>query len=87
MSAADVPLLQNGPTLVIALRGSLVLDSPKQDLILNPGDCAFIGADEAPVIAKLASHSAQHDDGALAFAVTTGSAAPAADPDAPTLRI
>ncbi|MER2135115.1 MAG: mannose-6-phosphate isomerase, class I [Arthrobacter sp.] len=87
MSAADVPLLQNGPTLVMALRGSLVLDSPKQDLILNPGDCAFIGADEAPVIAKLASHSAQHDDGALAFAVTVGSASPAADPDAPTLQI
>ena len=87
MSAADVPLLQNGPTLVMALRGSLVLDSPKQDLVLNPGDCAFIGADEAPVIAKLASHSAQHDDGALAFAVTVGSAAPAADPDAPTLQI
>ncbi|MBF4993058.1 mannose-6-phosphate isomerase, class I [Arthrobacter gandavensis] len=87
MSAADVPLLQNGPTLVIALRGSLVLDSPRQDLILNPGDCAFIGADEAPVIAKLASHSAQHDDGALAFAVTAGSAVPAADPNAPTLRI
>ena len=87
LSAADVPLLQNGPTLVIALRGSLVLDSPKQDLILNPGDCAFIGADEAPVIAKLASHSAQHDDGALAFAVTAGSVTPAADPDAPTLRI
>ena len=87
MSAADVPLLQNGPTLVIALRGSLVLDSPKQDLVLNPGDCAFIGADEAPVIAKLASHSAQHDDGALAFAVTAGSVSPPADPDAPTLRI
>ncbi|MSR98249.1 mannose-6-phosphate isomerase, class I [Arthrobacter sp. BL-252-APC-1A] len=87
MSAADVPLLQNGPTLVMALRGSLVLDSPKQDLILNPGDCAFIGADEAPVIAKLASHSAQHDDGALAFAVTAGSLAPAADPDAPTLQL
>ena len=87
MSAADVPLLQNGPTLVMALRGSLVLDSPKQDLILNPGDCAFIGADETPVIAKLASHSAQHDDGALAFAVTVGSASPAADPDAPTLQI
>ncbi|MFZ3416261.1 mannose-6-phosphate isomerase, class I [Arthrobacter sp. 3Tela_A] len=87
MSSADVPLLQNGPTLVMALRGSLVLDSPKQDLILNPGDCAFIGADEAPVIAKLAAHSAQHDDGALAFAVTAGSASPAADPEAPTLRI
>lgn len=87
MSAADVPLLQNGPTLVMALRGSLVLDSPRQDLILNPGDCAFIGADEAPVIAKLASHSAQHDDGALAFAVTVGSASPAPDPEAPTLRI
>ncbi|MBD8043132.1 mannose-6-phosphate isomerase, class I [Arthrobacter sp. Sa2BUA2] len=87
MSAADVPVLQNGPTLVIALRGSLVLDTPKQDLILNPGDCAFIPADEAPVIAKLAAHSAQHDDGALAFAVTTGAAPAAEATDEPQLEI
>ena len=78
MSAADVPVHQNGPTLVFALRGSLVLDTPKQDLVLEPGDCAFIPADESPVIAKLAAHSAQHDDGALAFAVTAGNAAAAA---------
>ncbi|WP_312180110.1 mannose-6-phosphate isomerase, class I [Arthrobacter sp.] len=88
MSAADVPVHQNGPTLVFALRGSLVLDTPKQDLVLDPGDCAFIPADESPVIAKLAAHSAQHDDGALAFAVTTGSAgAAAAVPDEPQLEL
>ncbi|WP_066299003.1 mannose-6-phosphate isomerase, class I [Arthrobacter luteolus] len=87
MSAADVPVLQNGPTLVIALRGSLVLDSPKQDLVLHPGDCAFIPANEAPVIAKLAAHSAQHDDGALAFAVTAGTVPAAAGTDEPQLEI
>lgn len=87
MSAADVAVLQNGPTLVIALRGSLVLDTPKQDLVLNPGDCAFIPADEAPVIAKLAAHSAQHDDGALAFAVTAGSVPAAVATEEPQLEI
>lgn len=87
MSAADVPVLQNGPTLVIALRGSLVLDSPRQDLVLESGDCAFIPADEAPVMAKLAAHSAQHDDGALAFAVTTGRAAASSVPDEPQLQL
>ncbi|MCC3282315.1 mannose-6-phosphate isomerase, class I [Arthrobacter caoxuetaonis] len=87
MSASDVPVLQNGPTLVIALRGSVVLDSPKQDLVLHPGDCAFIPAEEAPVIAKLAAHSAQHDDGALAFAVTVGASGAANVPDEPQLDL
>ncbi|MFZ3454148.1 mannose-6-phosphate isomerase, class I [Arthrobacter sp. 7Tela_A1] len=87
MSASDVSVLQNGPTLVIALRGSVVLDSPKQDLVLHPGDCAFIPANEAPVIAKLAAHSAQHDDGALAFAVTVGTPGAANVPDEPQLDL
>ena len=74
MSGSDVSVLQNGPTLVIVIRGTVVLDSPKGDLVLETGQSAFIPAAEAPVIAKLSAHSAQHDDGALAFAVTVGSA-------------
>ncbi|WP_341393983.1 mannose-6-phosphate isomerase, class I [Arthrobacter sp. G119Y2] len=74
MSGSDVSVLQNGPTLVIVVRGTVVLDSPKGDLILETGQSAFIPSAEAPVIAKLSAHSAQHDDGALAFAVTVGAA-------------
>lgn len=74
MSGSDVSVLQNGPTIVIVVRGTVVLDSPKGDLVLETGQSAFIPSAEAPVIAKLSAHSAQHDDGALAFAVTVGSA-------------
>ncbi|WAP51216.1 hypothetical protein OL239_15300 [Arthrobacter sp. ATA002] len=83
-------MLQNGPTIVIVVRGTVVLDSPKGDLVLETGQSAFIPAAEAPVIAKLSAHSAQHDDGALAFAVTVGSAdtgRPDPDPSEPRLAI
>ncbi|MBP3043924.1 mannose-6-phosphate isomerase, class I [Arthrobacter jiangjiafuii] len=86
MSGSDVSVLQNGPTIVIVVRGTVVLDSPKGDLVLETGQSAFIPAAEAPVIAKLSAHSAQHDDGALAFAVTVGSQGPdAAGPVEPRL--
>ena len=71
MTGADVPILQNGPTVVVAVRGTILLDSPKGNLVLEPGSSAFIPAAEAPVIAKLSADSAQHGNGALAFAVTT----------------
>ncbi|MCC9197948.1 mannose-6-phosphate isomerase, class I [Arthrobacter sp. zg-Y820] len=88
MSGSDVSVLQNGPTVVIVVRGTVVLDSPKGDLVLETGQSAFIPAAEAPVIAKLSAHSAQHDDGALAFAVTVGSAdAQGTDPAEPRLAI
>lgn len=88
MSGSDVSVLQNGPTVVIVVRGTVVLDSPKGDLVLETGQSAFIPSAEAPVIAKLSAHSAQHDDGALAFAVTVGSAdAELADPAEPRLDI
>ncbi|WP_104055526.1 MULTISPECIES: mannose-6-phosphate isomerase, class I [unclassified Arthrobacter] len=88
MSGSDVSVLQNGPTVVIVVRGTVVLDSPKGDLVLETGQSAFIPAAEAPVIAKLSAHSAQHDDGALAFAVTVGSTdADLPDPAAPRLDI
>ena len=88
MSGSDVSVLQNGPTVVIVVRGTVVLDSPKGDLVLETGQSAFIPAAEAPVIAKLSAHSAQHDDGALAFAVTVGSTeADVPDPAAPRLDL
>ncbi|GAA1119663.1 mannose-6-phosphate isomerase, class I [Arthrobacter flavus] len=74
MASADVPLAQNGPVLVLAVSGSIVLDSPRGDLIVPRGSSAFVPANEAPVMVKLAVGTGpdtdQDDDGALAFAVT-----------------
>ena len=74
MASSDVPLAQNGPVLVLAVSGSIVLDSPRGDLLVPRGSSAFVPANEAPVMVKLAAgtgpQSDQDDDGALAFAVT-----------------
>lgn len=74
MASSDVPLAQNGPVLVLAVSGSIVLDSPRGDLLLPRGSSAFVPANEAPVMVKLASGTGpdtdNDDDGALAFAVT-----------------
>ena len=74
MASADVPLAQNGPVLVLAVSGSIVLDSPRGDLLVPRGSSAFVPANEAPVMVKLAAGTGpdtdQDDDGALAFAVT-----------------
>ncbi|MHA7277301.1 mannose-6-phosphate isomerase, class I [Arthrobacter sp. HLT1-21] len=74
MASSDVPLAQNGPVLVLAVAGSIVLDSPRGDLLVPRGCSAFVPANEAPVMVKLAAgtgpESDQDDDGALAFAVT-----------------
>ncbi|GAA4373958.1 mannose-6-phosphate isomerase, class I [Paeniglutamicibacter cryotolerans] len=68
MADADVPLLQNGPVLVICVQGELLLDSPYSDARVARGESVFIGADEAPVMARRSGSA-----GALAFVVTTGS--------------
>ncbi|MCC9205376.1 mannose-6-phosphate isomerase, class I [Arthrobacter sp. zg-Y769] len=83
---AELPVLQHGPAVVIAVRGTIVLTSPAGSLALEAGDSAFLPAFEAPVTARLAADSAQHDDGALAFAVTVGTV-PAGEADAPRLDI
>ncbi|WP_146363652.1 mannose-6-phosphate isomerase, class I [Arthrobacter yangruifuii] len=83
---AEMPVLQNGPAVVIAVRGTVVLVSPAGSLVLEAGQSAFLPAVDAPVTARLASDSAQHDDGALAFAVTVGTA-PDGEPDAPRLDL
>ncbi|WP_323960819.1 mannose-6-phosphate isomerase, class I [Arthrobacter sp. JZ12] len=77
--SADIPVAQNGPAVVLVVSGTVVLDSPKGDLILHRGQSAFIPANESPVMARLASdtgdQTGEDDDGtALAFAVTVGAA-------------
>ncbi|GAB3548346.1 mannose-6-phosphate isomerase, class I [Arthrobacter tumbae] len=78
-ASADIPIAQNGPTVVLVVSGTVVLDSPKGDLILHRGQSAFIPANESPVMARLASDTTDttDDDGdstAVAFAVTVGAA-------------
>ncbi|GAB3538135.1 mannose-6-phosphate isomerase, class I [Arthrobacter tecti] len=75
-ASADIPLAQNGPAVIIALSGSVVLDSPKGDLLLHRGESAFIPANESPVMVKRASETSENDDGgaALAYAVTVNGA-------------
>lgn len=78
-ASADIPLAQNGPTVILVVSGTVVLDSPKGDLILHRGQSAFIPANESPVMARLASDTTDtsDDDGggtAVAFAATVGAA-------------
>lgn len=74
-ASADIPVAQNGPTVVLVVSGTVVLDSPKGDLILHRGQSAFIPANESPVMARLASETGNDDAGtAVAFAVTVGAA-------------
>lgn len=61
-----VPVAQTGAAVVLVVRGSLTLDTPKGDLVLSRGDSAFIPDSESPALAHAGS------DGVLAFAVTTG---------------
>ncbi|MCC3295256.1 mannose-6-phosphate isomerase, class I [Arthrobacter sp. zg-Y411] len=84
--AAPVPVAQNGPAVLIVVRGSMLLSSPAGSLVLEAGQSAFLPAADAPVTAALATDSAQHDDGALAFAVTVGSVV-SQDSDEPTLDV
>lgn len=72
MAASDQALAQHGPAVVLVVRGSVVLDSPKGDLVLTRGESAFIPAVESPVIVKPAAGTdiPGQDDGALVFAVT-----------------
>lgn len=67
--AEPVPLAQTGPAVVVVVSGSVMLDSPKSDLLLRHGATAFIPDAEAPVNV----HPVQGaTDTSIAFAVTTG---------------
>lgn len=59
-----VPVNQNGPLLLITVSGSIRLDSPKTDRVLERGASVFVPASENPVVA----HPTDQD--AVAFAVT-----------------
>lgn len=72
---APVPVAQNGPLVVLAVAGTVVLDSPRSDLRLERGDSAFVPASEAPVNAHPVAGA---DSTAVAFAVTTAVPGPAA---------
>lgn len=61
-----VPVAQAGAAVVLVVRGSLTLDTPKGDLALARGESAFIPDAEAPALAHVGP------EGVLAFAVTTG---------------
>lgn len=45
-----VPLLQNGPLLVLAVSGSVLLDSPRSDMVLSRGGSVFVPSAENPVM-------------------------------------
>lgn len=64
--AEPIPLVQNGPLLVLAVSGSVLLDSPRGDMVIARGDSVFVPAAENPVMVH------PHGDGAPAvvFAVT-----------------
>ena len=65
MADADVPIAANGPVLMVCVDGQLVVDTPRGDLVLHRGESVFIGAAEAPAMARRSVGS-----GARAFAVT-----------------
>ncbi|MHA7280319.1 mannose-6-phosphate isomerase, class I [Arthrobacter sp. MDT2-2] len=78
LTPAHVPVLQNGPVLVIAISGSILLDTPNSTLEVPRGGSAFVAASEAPLVVRPAADSHGATDGpVLAFAVTTGGEAPA----------
>ncbi|MGJ9403238.1 mannose-6-phosphate isomerase, class I [Arthrobacter sp. KK5.5] len=65
MAGTDIPLVQNGPVVVLCVAGELLLDTPKGDERVGRGESFFVGANESPVIAKSLG-----TEPTLAFAVT-----------------
>lgn len=67
----DVAVDQRGPAVVLVTEGALLLDSPSGTLRVGRGESVFIPAAEAPVVARLAQPTGNHDGGrATAYAVT-----------------
>lgn len=65
-----VPLVQNGPLLVLAVSGSVLLDSPRGDMALSRGGSVFVPAAENPVMVHPHVDAAHSDGPAVVFAVT-----------------
>ncbi len=70
-----VPLVQNGPMIVLAVSGSVLLDSPRGDMVLSRGGSVFVPAAENPVMVHPVVSSAKDSSApdpapAVVFAVT-----------------
>ncbi|PYI68413.1 mannose-6-phosphate isomerase, class I [Arthrobacter livingstonensis] len=63
-----VPLVQNGPLLVLAVSGAVLLDSPRGDMVLPRGGSVFVPAAENPVMVH--PHVAAAGQASVVFAVT-----------------
>ncbi|MBG6182822.1 mannose-6-phosphate isomerase [Arthrobacter sp. CAN_A214] len=67
-----VPLAQNGPAVVLVVSGSVRLDSPKSDLLLERGQSGFLPDIEQPVLVHPVQGAGSP---AVLFAVTCGTPA------------
>lgn len=65
-----VPLVQNGPMIVLAISGSVLLDSPRGDLQLGRGGSVFVPAVENPVMVH--PHADAAEETSVLFAITCG---------------
>jgi mannose-6-phosphate isomerase len=70
-----VPLVQNGPMIVLAVSGSVLLDSPRGDMVLSRGGSVFVPAAENPVMVHPVVNRGQDSSApdpapAVVFAVT-----------------
>ncbi|MDO5752811.1 mannose-6-phosphate isomerase, class I [Arthrobacter sp.] len=65
-----VPLLQNGPLLVLSVSGAVLLDSPRSDMVLGRGSSVFVPAAENPVMVH--PHVDAAGETSVVFAVTCG---------------
>ncbi|WP_207345200.1 mannose-6-phosphate isomerase, class I [Arthrobacter sp. E3] len=68
--SAPVPLLQNGPLLVLSVSGAVLLDSPRSDMVLARGSSVFVPAAENPVMVH--PHVDAAGETSVVFAVTCG---------------
>ncbi len=68
--SAPVPLVQNGPLIVVATSGCVLLDSPRGDLQLSRGGSVFVPSAEEPVMVH--PHTDAAGESSVVFAVTCG---------------
>jgi mannose-6-phosphate isomerase len=70
----QVPIFQNGPVVILAVSGPILLDTPNATLLVPQGSSAFVPASEAPLIVRRVFGGQGATSGpVLAFAVTVGS--------------
>ncbi|ASN40233.1 mannose-6-phosphate isomerase, class I [Paeniglutamicibacter terrestris] len=65
MGDGDVAVAANGPVIILCTEGELLIDTPHGDELLRRGDSLFIGANEAPAVARRSARASGR-----AFAVT-----------------